>query len=121
VLHTIATGNGGHLGVYRLETQVTAGNGKVTMSGLGSNSAAKESIRVGFDHFKANASSVSASAKPGDHDFHLHVVELQNTGPTTAMTLTTFVALCSGILGKAGAGADGGTGEYEPRGQHHPR
>ena len=27
-------------------------------------------------------------------------VELQNTGPTTAMTLATFVALCSGILGK---------------------
>ncbi len=100
VLHTIATGSGGHLGVYRLETQVTTGNGKVTMSGLGSNSAAKESIKVGFDNFKANASAVSASAKPSDHDFQLHVVELQNTGPTTAMTLATFVALCSGILGK---------------------
>ena len=100
VLHTIATGSGGHLGVYRMETQVTAGNGKLTVSGLGSNSAAKESIKVGFDFFKANASSVSASAKAGEHDFHLHVVELQNTGATTAMTLATFVALCSGILGK---------------------
>ena len=100
VLHTIATGSSGHLGVYRIETQVTAGNGKLTMSGLGSNTSAKESIKVGFDYFKANASSVSASAKPGDHNFHLHVVELQNTGPSTAMTLATFVALCSGILGK---------------------
>ena len=100
VLHTIATGSSGHLGVYRIETQVTAGNGKLTMSGLGSNTSAKESIKVGFDYFKANASSVSASAKPADHDFHLHVVELQNTGPSTAMTLATFVALCSGILGK---------------------
>ena len=100
VLHTIATGSSGHLGVYRIETQVTAGNGKLTMSGLGSNTSAKESIKVGFDYFKANASSVSASAKPADHNFHLHVVELQNTGPSTAMTLATFVALCSGILGK---------------------
>ena len=100
VLHTIATGSSGHLGVYRIETQVTAGNGKLTVSGLGSNTTAKESIKVGFDYFKANASSVSASAKPADHNFHLHVVELQNTGPTTAMTLATFVALCSGILGK---------------------
>ncbi len=83
-----------------IETQVTAGNGKLTLSGLGSNTTAKESIKVGFDYFKANASSVSASAKPADHNFHLHVVELQNTGPTTAMTLATFVALCSGILGK---------------------
>jgi ATP-dependent Lon protease len=43
---------------------------------------------------------VSASAKPSDHNFHLHVVELQNTGPTTAMTLATFVAVCSSLLGK---------------------
>ena len=100
VLHTIATGGSGHLGAYRIETQVAAGNGKITMSGVGSNTAARESIRVGFDYFKANASSVSGAAKPGDHDFHLHVVELQNTGSTTALTLATFVALCSGILGK---------------------
>ena len=100
VLHTIATGSSGHLGAYRIETQVTAGNGKLTLSGLGSNTTAKESIKVGFDYFKANASSVSASARPAEHNFHLHVVELQNTGPTTAMTLATFVALCSGILGK---------------------
>ena len=100
VLHTIATAGSGHLGVYRIETQVTAGNGKLTLSGVGSNTAAKESIKVGFDYFKANAASVSASVKPADHNFHLHVVELQNTGPTTAMTLAAFVALCSGILDK---------------------
>jgi ATP-dependent Lon protease len=100
VLHTVATGNDGHLGLYRLETQMTAGNAKLTITGLGSNTKAKEAIRVGFDYFKANASQVSASAKPGDHDFHLHVVELHNSGPTTAMTLTAYVALCSGILGK---------------------
>jgi len=100
VLHTVATGSAGHLGLYRLETQMTAGNGKITLSGLGSNTAAKEGFKVGFDYFKANAGSVSASAKPADHDFHLHVIELHNTGPTTAMTLTAFVALCSSILAK---------------------
>ena len=55
VLHTVATGSGGHLGLYRLETQVTAGNGSLKTSGLGSNCAAKEAIKVGFDYFKANA------------------------------------------------------------------
>jgi ATP-dependent Lon protease len=99
-LHTIATGSGGHLGLYRLETQVTAGNGALKLSGLGSNSQAKEALKVGFDFFKANAASVSASIKAGDHDYHLHIVELHNSGPTTAMTLTTFVALCSAVLGK---------------------
>lgn len=100
VMHTVATGSSGHLGLYRLETQVTAGNGSLKTSGLGSNSAAKEAIKVGFDYFKANASRISASIKAGDHDYHLHVVELHNTGPTTALTLSAFVALCSGVLGK---------------------
>ncbi|WP_235905572.1 protease Lon-related BREX system protein BrxL [Tautonia marina] len=100
VIHTVATGSGGHLGLYRLETQVTSGNGALKSSGLGSNSASKESIKVGFDYFKANANRVSASIKPGDHDYHLHVVELHNTGPASAMTLASFVALCSGVFGK---------------------
>jgi ATP-dependent Lon protease len=100
VLHTVATGSGGHLGLYRVETQVTAGNGALKTSGLGSSTAAKEAIKIGFDYFRANASRVSASIKAGDHDYHLHIVELQNSGPTTAMTLSAFVALCSAVLGK---------------------
>ena len=100
VLHTVAAGNGGHLGLYRLETQVTPGNGTLKMSGLGSNAAAKESVKVGFDFFKANAKSVSGSIKSGEQDFHIHLVEVQNTGPTPNLTLATFVALCSAALGK---------------------
>lgn len=99
-MHTVASGSAGHLGLYRVETQVTAGNGKFNTSGLGSNSSAKEGFKVGFDYFKANASAVSASARPGEHDFHLHIVELHNTGATSSMTLTAYVALCSALLGK---------------------
>lgn len=99
-LHTVATGSNGHLGLYRIETQVTGGNGALKMSGVGSSSAAKEAIKVGFDFFRANAQHVSASIKAADHDYHLHVVELHNTGPTQAMTLASFVALCSGAFGK---------------------
>lgn len=100
VLHTVATGSGGHLGLYRLETQTTAGNGRFNTSGLGTNSTAKESVKVAFDYFKANLTRVSGLAKAGDHDYHLHTVELHNTGATKAMTLPSFVALCSGVLGK---------------------
>jgi ATP-dependent Lon protease len=100
-LHTVARGSGGHLGLYRLETQVTGGNGQLKLSGLGSNTAAKESVKVGYDYFRANAKQIQASAKPGDHDYHLHAVESHNTGPSTALTLAGYVALCSGLLGKA--------------------
>jgi ATP-dependent Lon protease len=100
VLHTVAVGSSGHLGLYRLETQTTAGNGKLTVSGLGSNSAAKEAAKVAFDYFRANLVRLSGLTKAGDHDYHLHTVELHNTGPTKAMTLPSFVALCSGVLQK---------------------
>jgi len=100
-LHTVARGSGGHLGLYRLETQVTAGSGQLKLSGLSSNMSAKESVKVGFDYFKANASQIQTSAKAGDHDYHLHVVEAHNTGPSAALTLSSFVALCSGLLSKS--------------------
>jgi ATP-dependent Lon protease len=100
-LFTVSRGSGGHLGIYRLETQVTPGNGTLKISGLGSNGTAKEALKVGYDFFRANAASVQASLKVGDHDYHVHVVESHNTGPSTTLTLATFVALCSALVGKA--------------------
>ena len=100
-LYTVARGSGGHLGLYRLETQITGGNGQLKLSGFGSNTAAKESVKVGFDYFRANAKQLQASLKPGDYDYHLHVVEAHNTGPSATLTMSGYVALCSGLLGKA--------------------
>ena len=70
-------------------------------SGLWNSSSAKEQVKIAFDYFKANVSRVSASAKAVDHDYHLHVLELHNTGPARAMTLPAFIVLCSGLLGKS--------------------
>lgn len=39
-----------------------------------------------------------------EHDFHLHVVELQNTGPLTHMALASLVAFASGLLGRPAQG-----------------
>ena len=100
-LFTVSQGSGGHLGLYRLETQITAGSGQLKLSGFGSSTAAKESVKVGFDYFRANASQIQASLKVGDHDYHLHVVEAHNTGPSATLTMAALVALCSGLVGKA--------------------
>ena len=99
-VHTVATGQSGHLGLYRLETQSTAGNGKLNTSGLGSNTAAKECLKVAHDYFKANASRVSTLTKASDFDLHLHMVELHNTGPSKQMTLASFLAYCSATMGR---------------------
>jgi ATP-dependent Lon protease len=101
VVHFVATGSSGHHGLYRLETQVTAGNGRMFTSGLGSNTGAKEAVRVAYDYFKANCSRVNTSVKVGEHDYHLHNVELHNTGPSRAMTLPAFVAFSSAVLARS--------------------
>jgi ATP-dependent Lon protease len=95
-LYTIAMGPGSMPGVYRLEIQTMAGNGKLSVSG----SAQRESVRVAFDYFKANASRVSAGIKAAVQDFHLHLVELQHNGSPETLTLSSFVALCSAALGR---------------------
>ena len=99
-LYTVSRGSGGHLGLYRLETQITKGTGQLKLSGFGSNTASKESVKVGFDYFRANATQIQASVKPANSDYHLHEVEAHNTGPSTLLTLASHVALCSSLLDK---------------------
>ncbi|WP_272950853.1 S16 family serine protease [Aeromonas caviae] len=96
----VTKGGAGQLGLYRFETQMTPGNGKHSTSGLGSNTPAKEAIRVGFDYFKGNLNRVSATAKFSEHEYHLHVVELHNSGPSTKTSLAALVAFCSILMGK---------------------
>lgn len=99
-IHTIGLSDKGMPGLYRLELQVTRGTGKLAISGLGTSSAAKEKIKIAFDFFKANSGRISAGAKVMDHDFHVSIVELQNTGANAHLGLASLVAFASGLLGK---------------------
>lgn len=99
-VYTIGKGAGGLNGLYRLELQISAGSGKLALSGLGSDSSAKETVKIAFDYFKANIARISASAKVLDHDFHLHFVELQNTGICRELGLASLVAFASGLMKK---------------------
>ncbi|WP_413490385.1 protease Lon-related BREX system protein BrxL [Shewanella baltica] len=100
VVHMVTKGGTGQLGLYRFETQMTPGNGRHSTSGLGSNTPAKEAIRVGFDYFKGNLNRISATAKFSEHEYHLHVVELHNSGPSTKTSLAALVAFCSILMSK---------------------
>src|SRR6056297_146875 len=99
-MHTVAYGTSDYLGLYRLELQVTGGNGKLSTSGSGTGTKTKEAIKIAFDYFKANISRVSSMSKVGDYDYHLHAVDIHNTGPASALTLCSFIAFCSGLMGK---------------------
>ncbi len=99
-MHTIMQGTSGHPGLYRLELQVSPGNGKLSMSGSGTDTKTKEAIKIAYDYFKANMARVSSMSKVIDHDYHLHIVEMQSTGPVADLTLCSFITLCSGLMGK---------------------
>ncbi|MDD2388267.1 MAG: protease Lon-related BREX system protein BrxL [Desulfobacterales bacterium] len=100
-MHTVKLGTSGHPGLYRLELQVTAGNGKLSISGSGTDTKTKEAIKIAYDYFKANMARVSSMSKVGDHDYHLHIVEMQSTGPASDLTLCSFISLCSGLMGRS--------------------
>lgn len=97
-MHTIALGANGHLGLYRLELQVVSGKGKLAISGSGADSKTKEAIKIAFDYFKANISRISSMSKVGNNDYHLHIVEMHNTGGAGALTLSSLIALSSGLM-----------------------
>jgi ATP-dependent Lon protease len=96
VLHTISMGGNEMPGIYRIEIQSIAGGGKLSVSGA----LAREPVRVAFDYFKAHANRVSASIRPTEKDFHLHLVDLQNSGTPDALTLASLIAMSSAALGK---------------------
>lgn len=99
-LHTVVMGTREHLGLYRLELQVVAGTGKLSVSGSGADSKTKEAIKIAFDYFKANVSRVSSFSRAGDQDYHVHIVDIHNTGPAHPLTLCSLLAFCSGLMGK---------------------
>lgn len=99
-LHVVAPSVTGKQALYRLELQVIAGSGKLNLSGFGSNTQVKEGLKIAFDFFKANATSVSQSLKVNQSDYHIHLVDFYNAGPSEHLALAGFVCLCSGLLGK---------------------
>jgi len=101
VVHTIGLSSKGIPGIYRLELQITKGTGKLATSGLWNSSAPREQVKIAFDFFRANASRIGGGTKVAENDFHLHVVDLQNSGPYNNLALTSLVAFSSGLLGRS--------------------
>jgi ATP-dependent Lon protease len=94
----VESGLNGRFGVFKMELQVIKGSGKYDMSGLGSNTRAKEGVKLAFNYFKANAKKISGTISTVERDYHLNVQDLQGVGVNDNLTLMAFVCLCSGAL-----------------------
>ena len=99
-IYTISRGKTGMIGVYKLEIQMTSGNGKFERTGIGSDREAKEAIDTAYRYLKANARNISASISTTTKDYLLHVQDLNGIGMTKYLTLPAMVAICSVALHK---------------------
>ena len=99
-VYTISQGKSGMVGVFRLESQMLPGNGKLERTGLGSDREAKESSNTAFNFLKANGIRISGSISTTAKDYIINYQDLQGIGMTGKLALPTLIALCSIALGR---------------------
>lgn len=99
-VYTVARGDTGMLGVYKLETELVGGNGKFEVTGIGYDREAKENLKTAQNYFKANKKMISGSINIDDSNFLMHIADCQGIGTTPELALCAFVALCSASLRK---------------------
>lgn len=99
-VYTVSQGKSGIIGVFRLESQMILGNGKMERTGLGSDRDAKESSNTAFNYLKANGNRISGSISTTSKDYIINYQDLQGIGMTGKLALPTLIALCSIALGK---------------------
>ena len=99
-VYTISQGKSGMIGVFRLESQMLPGNGKLERTGLGSDRDAKESSNTAFNFLKANGNRISGSISTTQKDYIINYQDLQGIGMTGKLALPTLIALCSITLGR---------------------
>ncbi|WP_292850581.1 protease Lon-related BREX system protein BrxL [Methanobrevibacter sp.] len=94
-LYSVGPSESGKPGVYKFETEMMNGNGKFTPNGIGSKKPITEAVKIAYQYFKSNASSISGQISYTDKDYVMQVKDLHGVGMTNHLTLATFIALCS--------------------------
>lgn len=98
-VHTVSCVASGMLGVYRLENEAVAGNGKFTKVGS-TDKDTNNSISNAINFFKANSQHISSMINMSNTDFMMDIRDLQGQGPADDLSLAVLIALCSSALKK---------------------
>ena len=99
-VYTVSRGKSGMLGVFRLESQMLPGTGKLVCTGLGSDRSAKEATNTAFNFLKANAKRISGSISMTSKDYNINYQDLQGLGITDKLALPTVISICSIALNR---------------------
>ena len=104
-VYTVSRGKSGMIGVFRLESQMLPGNGKLERTGIGTNRDARESSNTAFNFLKANGNRISGSISTTTKDYIINYQDLQGIGMTGKLALPSLIALCSIALGRPTLGS----------------
>ena len=99
-VYTVSRGKSGMIGVFRLESQMLPGTGKLVCTGLGSDRDAKEATNTAFNFLKANAKRISGSISMTAKDYNINYQDLQGIGITDKLALPTVISICSIALNR---------------------
>lgn len=99
-VYTVSPGKSGMIGLFRLESQILPGNGKLTCNGIGADREARESTQNAFNYLKANSNHISQSISTTNKDYIIQYQDSQGIGMTSKLSLSTLIALCSIALNK---------------------
>ena len=99
-VYTISHGRSGMIGVFRLESQMLPGSGRVVATGLTSDQKAKEAVNTAFNFLRANSGRISGTISTTTRDYNISYQDLQGIGMTTQLALPTLIAICSIALNK---------------------
>lgn len=99
-VYTVSPGKSGMIGLFRLESQILPGTGKLTCNGIGADREARESTQNAFNYLKANSNYISQSISTTNKDYIIQYQDLQGIGMTSKLSLSTLIALCSIALNK---------------------
>ena len=99
-VHTVSRGKSGMLGVFRLESQMLPGTGKLVCTGIGSDRGAKEATNTAFNFLKANAKRIRGSISMTSKDYNINYQDLQGIGITDKLALPTVISICSIALNR---------------------
>lgn len=86
------------IGIFKIELQAIAGNGKLVRTGVAKNM--QDSMNIAFNYFKANAKRVSGTIHVDGSDFLLQLLDLQGVGTPEYGGLALFISLCSASLNR---------------------
>ena len=91
-VYTVSPGKSGMIGLFRLESQILPGNGKLTCNGIGADREARESTQNAFNYLKANSNHISQSISTTNKDYIIQYQDLQGIGMTNKLSLSTLIA-----------------------------